>query len=451
MSLGPRVLVVSPEPVGESMAGPAIRAYELARALAPHCTVTLAAPGPSALAAGDSLTLIEAGVADYEALAAAAERHDVIVVQRLPGQLLRHVARARTRIVFDLYNPLVVEVLEAAGDEPIAAARRAQRIATLGVLAGLAAADYVICASERQRDLWLGGMAFRGLLDPARYRRDPSFRSFVDVVPFGVPDEPPPARPASSPWPGIGPRDRVLVWGGGVWRWLDALTPIRAIEILRHTRDDVQLVFIGTGRPVTAEGSSAADQAVAEAERLGLLDVAVHINPGWTPYRERGALLAAADVGVSAHHDHLESRFAFRTRLLDYLWAGLPVVSTRGDALGDLILRRGLGAAPPPNDPQAFATACARLLDDDALREQTAEAVRRAAAELRWSHVARPLIDWCLDPPPPVRRGAAALATTAGQQALIAVDLLERFGPREVARRAGWAVGRSTRRIARRP
>ena len=42
-----RVLVVSAEPVGATMAGPAIRSLELARALAQHCDVTLAAPGPA--------------------------------------------------------------------------------------------------------------------------------------------------------------------------------------------------------------------------------------------------------------------------------------------------------------------------------------------------------------------------------------------------------------------
>jgi len=37
-----RVLVVVGEPVGGAMAGPAIRAVELARVLAEHCRVTLA-------------------------------------------------------------------------------------------------------------------------------------------------------------------------------------------------------------------------------------------------------------------------------------------------------------------------------------------------------------------------------------------------------------------------
>ena len=50
-----------------------------------------------------------------------------------------------------------------------------------------------------------------------------------------------------------------------------------------------------------------------------------------------------ADLGVSAHRDHLEARYAHRTRLLDYLWAGLPVVATRGDALAELVDRERLG------------------------------------------------------------------------------------------------------------
>ena len=65
---GARVLVLSPEPVGAAMAGPAIRAWELARVLAARCPVTLAAPAPSELLEPGP-TLLEAGVADFERLA----------------------------------------------------------------------------------------------------------------------------------------------------------------------------------------------------------------------------------------------------------------------------------------------------------------------------------------------------------------------------------------------
>jgi glycosyltransferase involved in cell wall biosynthesis len=457
---GASVLVLSPEPVGAAMAGPAIRAWELARALSARCPVTLAAPAPSepperAAPGAAAPVLLEAGLADFEQLVAAFERHDVVVAQRLPGQLLRAVARSPARLVLDLYNALPIEVLEAAAAMPERAARRSQRIVTLGVLANLAVADLVLCASERQRDLWLGGMAFGGLLDPARYRGDPSFRSYVEVVPFGVPDGDPPQPAEPRPWPGIASQDRVLVWGGGVWRWLDPITPIRAVELLRRERDDVHLVFLGTGRPVAAEGASAAGEAAREAERLGLLGAGVHLNPGWEDYAARGPLLAAADIGVSAHHDHLETRFSFRTRIVDYLWAGLPVVTSRGDVLGDMVAERGLGAAVAPGDPAEFARACRALLDDDGLRERAASAARRVAEELRWSRVAEPLVRWCADPPPePPRRGRAAGGALAlgslGQQGLQVADVFQREGATEVARRASWALGRAVRRASRR-
>ena len=98
------------------MAGPAIRVLELAKAVAAHCEVTVAAPGPSDL--GDApLALIEAGLSDFEPLLEAVRSHDVVVAQRLPPQLLRFVARMPVRFVADLYNPQMVEVLEAMSDD----------------------------------------------------------------------------------------------------------------------------------------------------------------------------------------------------------------------------------------------------------------------------------------------------------------------------------------------
>src|SRR3954449_1052406 len=208
------------------MAGPGIRVLELARAVAAHCEVTVAAPGPSDVG-NTPVELLEARLSDFDILLEAIRGHDVVVAQRLPPQLLRYVARMPVRFVADLYNPQMIEALEASGGTTPSSPRRAWR----SMLGQCAVADLVICASEKQRDLWLGGMGLAGLVDPERYRIDPSFRLFVDVVPFGIPDRDPqaPQPVLKGVWPGIGPDDRVLLWAGGIWRWLDALTPIRAV------------------------------------------------------------------------------------------------------------------------------------------------------------------------------------------------------------------------------
>lgn len=443
-----RVLFVSAEPVGAAMAGPAIRVVELARALAEHCEVSVAAP-PASDPDDVPGELIEAGLSDFEPLLEAVRRHDVVISQRLPPQLLRYVARMPVRFVADLYNPQMIEVLEAGATG--SAPRRAWR----SMLGQCAVADLVICASEKQRDLWLGGMALAGLLDPERYAADPTFRSFVDVVPFGLPER---APRASAPvvkgvMPGIGAEERVLLWAGGVWRWLDALTPIRALERLRAGGRAVHLVFLGTGRPALAPGDvpTSAGEAMRFASERGLEGKCVHFNPGWVPYEERDAYLLEADVGVCAHHDHLEARFSFRTRVLDHIWAGLPSVVSSGDAIGELVERRGLGRAVEPGDDEGFAAALAELLDDPEAHAASSRRAGELAPSLRWSECARPLIRFCVEhgarpgrrpPPGPLARA------TFGQYHDVLAGLREQGGLGELARALPRHLGRALRHRA---
>ena len=77
------------------------------------------------------------------------------------------------------------------------------------------------------------------------------------------------------------------------------------------------------------------------SDELGLTGTHVFFNEGWVDYDDRQNYLLEADIGVSTHLDHVETALSFRTRILDYLWASLPMVATRGDSLADLIERAG--------------------------------------------------------------------------------------------------------------
>jgi glycosyltransferase involved in cell wall biosynthesis len=439
-----KVLVLSAEPVAAQMAGPAIRAVELARALAAEHEVTLAAPGTAT--APPEVTPIDAGFADYEALVAAAKRHDVVVAQELPPTLLGRFADLPARLVLDLYNPIVVEVLEAVAAKPERAQRRIQALIANRALAQCAVADLVLCASERQRDLWLGGMALGGLIELDAYRRNPSLRSLVDVVPFGIPAEPLPGPSGAirATFPEIGKKDRILLWAGGVWGWLDPATPIRAMAQL----DGAHLVFMGMGRPGLEKTGQAGFGARARELAEGLDGERVHFNEGWVPYAERGKWLAEADLGVSAHLDHLEARFSYRTRILDYLWAGLPVVTSSGDALGDLVAARGLGHAVEPGDVDGFVAGCGALLGDRKRYGEARSRIDGLRPSLVWSEVARPLSDWCarIHELPPRRPRKDVLRRAARAQYRRALtDTIQEDGIQVAARR----VGRRIRRWAR--
>jgi len=199
--------------------------------------------------------------------------------------------------------------------------------------------------------------------------------------------------------PGIRATDKVLLWGGGVWNWFDPLTVIRAVGAIARHRDDVKLYFLGIQHPNPEIPAMAmANQAVALAEALGLKDRHVFFNHGWVPYDDRQRYLAEADLGVSAHFESVETRFSFRTRVLDYLWAGLPIVTTEGDSMAELIDRHDLGAVVPYGSVDGWIAAIEGLLSDATRAEATSRRVRAMAESFRWSKVTEPLVRYCAAP-----------------------------------------------------
>ena len=81
---------------------------------------------------------------------------------------------------------------------------------------------------------------------------------------------------------------------------------------------------------------------------LGLTGTHVFFLEGWTPYAERTNYLMEADIGVSLHPQTLETRFAYRMRVLDYLWAGIVPVVSDGDTMADLVRTYDAGRATGP-------------------------------------------------------------------------------------------------------
>ncbi|MBE2317406.1 glycosyltransferase [Solirubrobacter sp. CPCC 204708] len=372
-----RVVVISAEPVGESMLGSAIRAYELARALAPHGEVRLAAPE-----GGDGTADLEFARHDARALRPLLERADFVITQPPWPHVMAELRRSPARLVFDLYDPEPLENLE------LLAGRRAllrRGVATLTLdrfMAALRAGEHFLCASESQRALYIGMLLGERLLPPRAYDADPTLRSRLSVVPFGVSDTPP-GTPSPGPRELLDLDGELVLWNGGLWPWLDAPTAIRAVTALDR---DATLLFMGGGR------------ALEEARAVAGDHPRVVFNAGWVPYERRAAWLNQADCAISTHRDHLETRFAFRTRLLDCFWAGLPIVATSGDDLAARVEQDDLGATAPPGDVAATAAALERVLDRG--RDAYGPALAATAEQFRWSRVVAPLVAWLQDPPP---------------------------------------------------
>ena len=392
-----RIVIATGDSLTPKMAGPAIRAWEMARALSREHDVELVTVGRCQV----SHPRFKVSSVDDAGLRRLERWCDIFIFQ---GFLMHEHPFLRSSgkvIVVDIYDPFHLEQLEQGRDKGEAVRRQVVHSSTSVLNDQLMRGDFFMCASDKQRDFWLGQMSALGRVNAIVYDEDETLQSLITVAPFGVPDTPPTqARSAiKGAIPGIGPDDKVILWGGGIYNWFDPLTLIKAIDLLRQRRDDVRLFFLGTRHPNPHVPEMRMAVAARElAAELGLVGTHVFFNEDWVAYEDRHNYLCDADIGVSTHLDHVETAFSFRTRILDYLWASLPIVATRGDALADLIESEHLGLTVPAGDVEALADALFRLVDDDELNALCRKNVSRVGPDMSWSHALEPLLEFCRKP-----------------------------------------------------
>ena len=405
------IMILTGDQVGRKMAGPAIRSWEMARLLSREHRVLLGAK----LVTDPPPAPFEVFTSTPEAVVELLAEADVVVVQGFGLYHHPEIAESDVKLVVDIYDPFHLEALQLRKAEP-AWERWATAKSDVEVLNHqLRRGDFFLCASEKQRDFWLGQMAAVERLNPATIADD-TLRSLIDVAPFGMPSDPPVQTERAirgGRWP-ITDDDLVLLWGGGIYNWFDPLSLIEAVAEIGKDDPGVKLFFLGAAHPnPDVPAMAMATQAHDLAERLGVKDTQVFFNTEWVAYEERQNYLLDADVGVSTHLPHIETAFSFRTRILDYIWAGLPVLATDGDSLSATIEQREIGLTVPPESVPALVAAIRKLREDADLRSRCAERSAALAQEMTWERALAPLLDYCRRPRPAPDRHRVATAVAA--------------------------------------
>ena len=389
-----RILVLSPEPARARMAGMGIRACEIARHLAAagHST-TLAAPGDPAEApewlgsSGVAFERLEAA-----ALAPLAARHDGAVVSgHVSNELFRAAAPIPTLV--DLYDPFLVENLSYASRLGPGVFRHDHATLALQLERG----DRFLVSSPLQRAFYAGFLLAIGRVNPGVWADDPSLERLLSVAPFGVPAEPPVPGPAllRTAGSGIGPDDPVLFFGG-VYDWYDPAALLAVFDRVLESVPACRLVFVASPNPgTTPQGAYARAEAAARAR--GWHGHQVLFVP-WFPYDARGTVYLEATAAVLTHRPGLETDLSLRTRGLDFLWAGLPIVSNRGGAMGQLLADSGAGLLVDPDDAEGLADALVKVLTDPSLRADLSARGQAAAAAYRWERTLAPVLDFAAVP-----------------------------------------------------
>ncbi|HEU4521237.1 MAG TPA: glycosyltransferase, partial [Thermoanaerobaculia bacterium] len=174
--------------------------------------------------------------------------------------------------------------------------------------------------------------------------------------------------------------------------------PVLAIDataIVRRTIPGATLTFTRHPNPgITPQGKAA--EALDHVRRQGHEDF-VRFEP-WVPYRDRGAFFERYDVALLTFPQSIETDLSMRTRIYDYLWGGLPVVTSSATGTDQILQRYKAGSVLAAGGAEAFATEIIRVLQDGRRREEMVAGATRFVRDHQWPNALAPLRDFCRAP-----------------------------------------------------
>lgn len=387
-----RLALVPSEPIRPAMAGIGIRYLELARRLPAHgLAITLVTSG-----AVDDVPEVPEAVRVRAFVRGELEQvigdADAVLAQ---GQLANDVLLELPDLpsAIDLYDPWLVENLHYAERLGLDPYRNDHATWVLQLTRG----DFFLCSCEEQRLYYQGLLTALGRVNPTAVARDPDLEGLIAAVPFGVPESVS-AQPSASgdganhgailPPPAPGER-RILF--GGLYDWYDPWPMLEAVAA--REEGDWTLLLVRNPNP-----GSTPQERLAEVEawcrERGLWQSQVR-TLDWLPAERRYDLLREVDVLAATHQPSLETRLSLRTRFLDALAVGCPVLSTEGGAMSRLLVEHDAGWVVPPSNAAAVRAALDQLFADPQAKHAGASKLIEA---FRWSRVVEPLVAFARAP-----------------------------------------------------
>lgn len=394
--MGTKIIIIAPDDVGKRMSGPGIRYLNFAIELSKYFQVVLFIPNTPDPEWVNKLNFEVAQFTKRNVFqSASTETKTVIVTQGRTIWQNAYLKKIGAPLVVDLYDPFIFENLELNKRKRL---RHKIHEASLSILLEqLSVGDFFLCASEKQRDFWLGMLSSINRVNAKEYEVTETLNHLIQVVPFGVTAERPKKtrQVLKGVHPNIHKDDILIIWGGGVWDWLDPITAIEAMAVLKSRNiHHVKLFFMGVKSPDPLLPATENQIKMQElSDRHGLTDKLVFFNE-WVDYEDRHNYLLEADIGLSLHHNHIETRFAYRTRITDYIWCSLPVISTEGDVFADLIAQHSIGSIVKHNNVDELVNT---ILSFKRKSEYESN-FGTLQADLQWKEALKPLVEYCMSP-----------------------------------------------------
>jgi len=262
-------------------------------------------------------------------------------------------------------------------------------------------ADIFSSVSEPQKYALIGQLGLRGRLS----KRTIGYE-FVHPIPCAVEVEEYKHQKRVLRGRRVADDDFVVLWSGGYNTWTDVDTLFHGLEMAMA--ENCRVKFASTGGQIDGHDEITYPRLLKMISASPYKDRFIML--GWVPTDEVPSYYFESNVGINIDAQNYEAVLGSRNRILQWMSAGLPVLTTETSEVTRVLRSKELGYTFEHGNPNSLKNAILSLASEPLKAQEYAERARRFVHE-HWTFEAttEPLRHWVRNPLPAPDRGAGVL------------------------------------------
>jgi len=204
--------------------------------------------------------------------------------------------------------------------------------------------DFLMTAGHREKYYLLGLLAASKKLTHGTHNQN---NPLIHVIPMTPPPIPPKLQEKIIDKK---PEELILLVAGAFLPWYDYTTFFEALEILcKRGKTNFKVIFMG-GNPRDPKF----EKTVRKMTETSTLQEKL-IYTGLVPFKQRANYYLSSDVAINIPSTTIEDELSVRTRIVDYMWAQLPIITPAKDEYSQVAVNNGAGFIYEAGNPSSLA------------------------------------------------------------------------------------------------
>tara|TARA_Y100000114_G_scaffold39339_1_gene35009 strand:- start:5467 stop:7998 length:2532 start_codon:yes stop_codon:yes gene_type:complete len=290
-------------------------------------------------------------------------------------------------LILDCYVPIYIEVsARDSVDKAIEYSNYSHDI--LHYNKALQRGDYFLCANIPQKHMYMGALSALGIINPYSYKKER-----VLLVPFGV-ESSLEIENKRNPYKelGIKSTDFTLLWFGGLYPWFDITPLLNSIKRLSKKHTNLKFVLVGGKNPYNQNPDFIKQYQNAEkfVDDNNLRGSVVQFVD-WVDFSDRINWYQNADVVISINNPGEENIYSWRTRVMDYVWGEVPMITNGGDPLSDSLLTAQAAIKLEGTSENDLLSTLSNIISNPNIIKETHANLVKEKQKYYWEKVVEPI------------------------------------------------------------